>query len=192
MDDLIRKAQHGDEKSINYLIKTFTPKIESLLRPMVDEASMSDIAQDVWISVFNHLKDLKNVSYFKTWLYRIVINQAKSELKTAWVKNKSSKSCDDLESMFNPGGSWKKPPTPWGMEAPDQIIEQEELAQLIKIQIDNLPIQQRTVMILHDIEQVNIYDISDLLEISENNTSVILHRARKKIYFHINEYFSND
>lgn len=192
MDDLIQKAQNGDEHSMNHLIKVFTPNIEALLRPMVDDASMADIAQDVWLSVFTHLKDLKNTSYFKTWLYRIVINQAKSELKSAWIKNKSSQSCDELESMFKPSGSWKKPPVPWGMESPDKIMEQEELAQLIKAQVDNLPIQQRTIMILHDMELVKISDISEMLEISENYTSVMLHRARKTIYHHINQYFKNN
>lgn len=188
MDEIIQAALNGDEASLNALIRAYTPGLKALLQPMVDETIAVDIIQEAWLSVFTHLNDFKQKSHFKTWLYRIVINQAKTHLKSAWAQKTILESNEELEVRFKPNGSWKSPPEPWGMESPEALLEQEELALYIKANIEYLPQQQRLVFILHDIEQLAFKDICTMLDLSQSNAFVLLHRARKTLYVQIEQF----
>ncbi|WP_165483071.1 RNA polymerase sigma factor [Legionella genomosp. 1] len=189
MDDIIQSALRGDEASLNALIRACSPGLKALLQPMVDEATAADIIQEVWLSVFTHLQDFKQKSHFKTWLYRIAINQAKTHLKSAWIKKVIPDSNDDFDVRFDAHGSWNKIPESWGMESPESLLEQEELSLLIQTNIERLPHQQRLVFIMHDIEQIEFKDICAMLELSQSNVFVLLHRARKALYAQIDHFF---
>ena len=187
MDDIIQSALNGDEESFNALIQTYTPGLKAMLRSMVDETSAADIIQETWLSVYTHLIDFKQQSHFKTWLYRISINKAKTHLKSAWIQ-KITRESESLDERFDNKGGWKKAPEPWGMESPELLLEQEELAVFIQENIEHLPQQQRLVFILHDMEHLSFKDICSMLDLSQSNAFVLLHRARKTLYAQI-EYF---
>jgi len=187
MNDIIDSAQSGNQESLNSLIITYTPGLKAMLLSMVDETTANDIIQETWLSVFTHIKDFKQQSHFKTWLYRITINKAKTYFKSAWVQKIQSES-DSLDERFTNHGSWNKPPEPWGTESPESLLEQEELAALLQKAIEQLPNNQRLVLILHDIEQLSFQETCDMLEISQSNAFVLIHRARKSLYERIEQF----
>ena len=187
MNDIVETAKNGDKESFNRLITTYTPGLKAMLLSLVDEATASDIIQDTWLTVFTHLKDFKQQSHFKTWLYRITINKAKIHFKSAWVQKMHSEP-DSLDERFDIHGSWQKSPEPWGMESPEALLEQQELACLIRTELENLPNNQRLVLILHDIEQLSFDEICAMLEISQSNAFVLIHRARKALYERIERF----
>lgn len=187
MDDIIESARNGDKESFNRLIITYTPSLKAMLLSMVDEATAADIIQEAWLSVYTHLRDFKQQSHFKTWLYRITINKAKTHFKSAWVQKMSS-APDNLDERFDKKGSWNKPPEPWGTESPEALLEQQELACLIRTELEHLPNNQRLVLVLHDFEQLSFDEICSMLEISEANAFVLIHRARKALYARIEHF----
>jgi len=188
MDDIIQSALNGDEAGFNALIQTYTPGLKAILQSMVDETTAADIIQETWLSVYTHLSGFKQQSHFKTWLYRIGINKAKTHLKSAWIQKVIPDANDDFDVRFDDHGSWKKTPEPWGMESPESLLEQEELTLFIQTNIERLPHQQQLVFIMHDLEQIGFPDICAMLELSQSNTFVLLHRARKTLYAQIEHF----
>lgn len=187
MEDIIDSAQSGNQESLNRLITAYTPGLKAMLLSMVDESTANDIIQESWLSVVTHIKDFKQQSQFKTWLFRIAINKAKTYFKSAWVQ-KTQSDCDHLDQRFTSHGSWSKPPEPWGTESPEALLEQEELADLIQKALEQLPNNQRLVLILHDMEQLSFQEICDMLEITQSNAFVLIHRARKALYEQIEQF----
>ena len=187
MDAIIESAQKGNQESLNRLIIAYTPGLKAMLLSMVDETTANDIIQESWLSVFTHIKDFKQQSHFKTWLYRITINKAKTHFKSTWVQKVRSES-KSLDGRFTSHGSWNKPPEPWGLESPEALLEQEELAALIQKALEQLPNNQRLVLILHDIEQLSFQEVCDMLEITQSNAFVLIHRARKALYERIEQF----
>ena len=187
MDDIIDSALNGDEASFNTLIQTYTPGLKATLQTIVDETTAADIIQETWLSVYAHLSDFKQQSHFKTWLYRITVNKAKTHLKSVWVQKMQSEP-NNLDERFNTQGSWQKSPEPWGTESPESLLEQQELVSVIRTELEHLPNNQRLVLILHDIEQLSFDEICTTLELSQSNTFVLIHRARKALYARIEQF----
>jgi len=187
IDDIIESALNGDEASFNALIQTYTPGLKAMLHSMVDESSAADIIQEAWLSVFTHLEDFKQKSHFKTWLYRITINKAKTHLKSAWTQ-KVTPEFDSLDERFDYKGGWKQLPEPWGMESPEALLEQQELASVIQTCLEHLPNSQRLVLIMHDIEQLSFDEICSMLDLSQSNAFVLIHRARKALYARVEHF----
>jgi len=187
MDDIVESAQGGNQESLNKLITTYTPGLKAMLLSMVDEPTAGDIIQETWLSVFTHIQDFKQQSHFKTWLYRIAINKAKTHFKSAWVQKMQPES-DSLAERFNTQGSWQEPPEPWGCESPEYLLEQEEFAMMIGSVLEGLPNNQRLVLLLHDFEQLSFGEVCDMLEITQSNAFVLIHRARKTLYERIEHF----
>jgi RNA polymerase sigma-70 factor (ECF subfamily) len=81
---------------------------------------------------------------------------------------------------FGPGGQWSDPPVPWTDAALDRIVA-HQTAERVVAHLDALPEAQRQVVVLRDFEQVPAAEVCALLDITEANQRVLLHRARSKI-----------
>ena len=104
------------------------------------------------------------------------------------LKQKMQSEPDALDERFNTQGSWQKPPEPWGCESPEALLEQEEFAMMIRTVLEGLPNNQRLVLLLHDFEQLSFGEVCDMLEITQSNAFVLIHRARKTLYERIEHF----
>jgi RNA polymerase sigma-70 factor (ECF subfamily) len=77
-------------------------------------------------------------------------------------------------------GAWVDPPTPWPEDVDDRLVA-GALAQRVRAGIAELPWQQRQVVTLRDLEGLSASEVCDLLEISEANQRVLLHRGRSRV-----------
>jgi len=80
------------------------------------------------------------------------------------------------------------PPPLWDIESPEEILKNEQLRQCIEKTLELLPVIQKSVFLLRDIEQQSLEDICNILEISNSNVRVLLHRARVKLMQIIDQY----
>ena len=83
-------------------------------------------------------------------------------------------------SRFDGGGSWASPPESWIEEVEDRL-EARKLAGFLRTAIDDLPDRQRQVVTLRDIEGLSSEEVCSVLEISESNQRVLLHRGRSRL-----------
>src|SRR5262245_6389697 len=79
-DQLVARAQQGDKRAFDVLVRKYQYKIVQLVERLVGDADSLDVAQEVFIKAYRALRSFRGQSAFYTWLYRIAINTAKNFL----------------------------------------------------------------------------------------------------------------
>ena len=144
------------------------------------DASAQDVAQDTWIAVLRGAERFEGRSSFKTWLLRICVNRAK---KTG-VREHRVIALDPVDpvsrSRFDSGGMWKAPPEPF-TELVEGRLARRDVVDAVRRAISELPEQQQAVVTLRDVEGLSTSEVAELLDLSDGNVRVLLHRGRAKI-----------
>jgi len=120
-------------------------------------------------------------SSLRTWLFRILVNRA----RTAGTRERRSVAIGDAEpavdpSRFDEAGAWLSPPEQWIEEADDRL-RSGKLAGRIRSAIEELPARQREVVTLRDVEGLSSDEVCHVLEITDGNQRVLLHRGRSRV-----------
>lgn len=186
MDDaeLLEHLLKGDEAAFVQLVSRHQESLVRVARYYVaSDQSAEDVVQDTWIAVLRGLERFEGRSSLKTWLFRICVNRA----RTTGVKEHRVIPVDVLAaeasvapSRFNQGGMWVDPPVPF-TDTVDDAITNGPLVRLVHESIARLPATTRAVVTLRDVEGLSTAEVAELLELSEANVRVILHRCRAKI-----------
>jgi RNA polymerase sigma-70 factor (ECF subfamily) len=182
--ELLAQLLAGDEKAFAELVRRYH---ESLIRVALyyvsSRASAEDVAQETWIAVMKGADRFEGRSTFKTWLFRILANRARTtgvrEHRTVPV-DPTDTSASVAARRFDEGGAWREPPVPF-TESVDDAIGNETILRLVHDAIRRLPEPQQAVVTLRDVEGLSTMEVALLLELSEANVRVILHRGRAKV-----------
>jgi len=147
-----------------------------------------DILQETWIKIFNNIHTFQHKSDIQTWMIRIAFNVANTHHRKETSSNTNH--YDNIEDvLFNQNGSWKKPLNSWQSSSPEENYSRDQLQDILDQEIVKLPDSQKSVLTLHDIEGLNIKTICNILEISESNIRVLLHRARQQLLLRVDAYY---
>lgn len=186
MDDteLLARLLDGDEKAFVEIVMRYNESLTRVARYYVgSEASAEDVVQETWIAVLRGIDRFEGRSSFKTWLFRILVNRA----RTLGVKEHRIVPVDPLTSdrsvspsRFDQGGHWSEPPVPF-TDAIDDGIVNEPIVRLVHEAIARLPEAARAVVTLRDVQGLSTTEVAKLLGLSEANVRVILHRSRARI-----------
>ena len=192
-DELIPKLLAQDETAYAQVVSAYHGLMVHFARAIVGEAIADEVAQEAWVAVLRALPKFQRRSSLKTWILRIVSNTAKSRLR----HESRSVSLDDNfdepivdPSRFKPNAHWASPPAMWHGETPDALLESSELREVIDKALDKLPPMQRATVTLRDMQGLDMETICKILEISESNGRVLLHRGRSSIQMAIEEFES--
>jgi RNA polymerase sigma-70 factor, ECF subfamily len=137
-----------------------------------------EVAQEAWVGLLRGIETFEGRSSLRTWLFRIVVNRAIS----TGVRERMHVPVDDSEleadnGRFSEDGWWVAPPVHWADEVVDRLTA-PELAERVRVAIEQLPAQQCRVVTLRDVEGLSSLEVCDVLDISEGNQRVLLHRGR--------------
>jgi RNA polymerase sigma-70 factor (ECF subfamily) len=157
-------------------------------------AIAEEVVQETWLAVLEGLDRFEGRSSFKTWMFRILVNRARTrgtrEHRTIPFSSLSREDVGGSELAVEPdrflgpghrrAGHWAVPPQPWG-DVPAQRAADRETRAVIDETISKLPDQQRRVITLRDVNGWSSEEVCDLLELSEGNQRVLLHRARSRV-----------
>lgn len=140
-----------------------------------DEGRAEDVAQNAFAKVFRNLDAFDGRSAVKTWMHRIVVNEALMDLRK--IRRRKEDLPGDLLPKFDDQGcrfeeAWTT------FETPETLIQQSQTRDMVKTTIGQLPQNYRIVLTLRDIEDMSTAEVAALLELSEANVKVRLHRAR--------------
>jgi RNA polymerase sigma-70 factor (ECF subfamily) len=176
---LVERLQAGDEAAFVELIRTYQTRLQRLAESVVSSRSVAEeVVQDPWLAVVRGVERFEGRSTFKTWLFHILLNRARS---AAGREHRAPPLADDdLGERFDTRGAWATPPVPWAEEAEDRLVAQH-LAERVRELLPGLPEAQRQVLLLRDVEGVPASDVCDLLGVADGNQRVLLHRARVHI-----------
>ena len=145
---------------------------ERLLR---DRALAEDAVQEAFIAAFRGLDKFEGRSSLKTWLHRITVNASITQLRKR--KRQAEQPIDELQPEFDRYDC--RIEAPWTHLTPlHEVLENEDLRARVNTGIDALSDSYRIVLQLRDVEGYDTGEVAKLLEISDANVKVRLHRAR--------------
>ncbi len=204
--ELIHGLRRRDEHAFVTLVERYHTALLRLAQLYVaDRAAAEEVVQETWIGVLKGIDRFEGRASFKTWLFRILTNIAKtrgvresrtipfSELWDADAEAEPFEPAVEPDRFLPPDhprrpGHWANDPQPWGDHPEERLLSRETRAQ-IQAAIDTLPPAQREVITLRDIGGWSSEEVCNTLKISETNQRVLLHRARSKVRRALERYF---
>jgi RNA polymerase sigma-70 factor (ECF subfamily) len=194
--DLCADLRHGEEAAFAKIVSLYHAPLRRLALSYVRSAAVADeVVQETWLGVIRGIQSFEGRSSLKTWIFRILTNTAKTrairEARTLPFSALAPADCDEDEAAVDPDrfldqqhgrwpGHWASPPARWD-ELPEEHLAGRETLDALKRAIESLPSTQRQVIVLRDIEAWQATEVCELLELSEANQRVLLHRARSKV-----------
>lgn len=140
-----------------------------------DAHHAEDAVQNAFAKVFDNIGGFNRQSALKTWIHRIVVNESLMIMRKAG--RMENMPIDDLLPVFDKNGC--RIEDPWvTMETPESLVLRADARTHVNEKIGLLPDNYRIVLILRDIEELATQDVAGLLDLSEANVKVRLHRAR--------------
>jgi len=191
--ELIRKLINKDEDTFRYAIKTYNSSMYYVASAIVGDSIADEVVQEAWVAIIRALPKFEGRSSLKTWILRIVSNGAKTRLRKE-SRMVSMGDANDMEisgvtaDRFKSNGTWQTPPNAWQAETPESLLASEQLKGKMEQAVDQLPEMQKTVLILREIEGLEMEEICKILDISESNSRVLLHRARTRLWDTIDKF----
>jgi len=193
---LVESLRAGDETAFTSLVEKYHLSLVRLARLYIrDGAIAEELAQETWMAVLRGLSNFEGRSSLKTRVFTILTNKAKTRgqrekrsLVFSDFENSTSDSLAVAPERFNDPSAEKWPnhwaaggaPVSWA-GIPEEIFLSGETMELISQTINGLPEAQRAVITLHDIDEISSQEICNILDISETNQRVLLHRARARV-----------
>ncbi|HEY3140125.1 MAG TPA: RNA polymerase sigma factor [Acidimicrobiales bacterium] len=196
--DLVEALRRGDEGAFGWLLDRYDQPLRRLARSFVaTTGTVDEVVQETWLAVIEGIDRFEQRSSVKTWIYRILMNKA----RTRGVRDKR---VVPFSSMMDPTfpptrflpaedpewpGHWAVPPTPWD-ELPSARLESKETLARVQAAIADLPQPHREVITLRDIEGWTSDEVGALLDLTPANQRVVLHRARAKVRATLETYLT--
>jgi RNA polymerase sigma-70 factor, ECF subfamily len=198
-NELVAALKRGDEATFATLVDAWSPGLLRMAQMFVrDRAVAEEVVQETWIAVLRGIDRFEGCSSLKTWVYRILMNTAKTRAQREARSIPFSAAAGGDEPSVDPDrflgpdsatpGAWAAPPRAW---PEDRVLEQETLG-VIEMAIEKLPDAQREVIRLRDVEGWTPMEVTDALEITDGNQRVLLHRARSKVRAAVEMYLNPD
>ena len=189
MDDdrvLLERLRAGDEAAFRTLVDRHDRALRRVARTFVRTSSAADeVVQETWLAVVRGLDDFEGRSSLRTWIFSILVNRA----RTYAVRDARSVPFSALESddgptvepaAFGADGRWSSAPPRLDGD-PETGLLAAELREHLLQAVDTLPPAQRAVITLRDLVGVSPEEVCELLELSDGNQRVLLHRARARV-----------
>lgn len=183
-EEAAEALRRGDEQVFRRLYRQHSGNMVALARTVLgDRGAAEEVVQDTWLAVFASIQSFEGRASLKSWIFSILVNKARTRAKrdrrmipfTAFETEDHDEPAVD-PSRFDSSGMWVAPP-----RDPERIVEGQRLVSALAAALDELPPAQRAVIILRDVEGHDVHETSRILEVSEGNQRVLLHRARSKL-----------
>src|SRR4051794_23974926 len=188
--EIVAALKRGDQMVFAELVDAWSPGLMRMAGMYVrDRAVAEEVVQETWIAVLRGIDRFEGRSSLKTWVYRILMNTAKTrgQRESRSVPFSAAAGGDEpavdpdrfLDAEHQWAGGWMLGPAEW--PTPEEELLQGETLEAILAAVEQLPEQQRAVITLRDLDGFPPEEVSELLGITDGNQRVLLHRARSKV-----------
>jgi len=174
---LIERCAAGEQAACAELVSGHERMVYQLaLHLLGDRDEALDLSQEVFFSVFRTIGNFRGQSALKTWIYRIVINQARNRQR--WWRRRHQSDQVSLDQHMAAHGDLRQPGE---HTSPDRAYARKELAEKLWTALDALPFDQRTVIVLREIDGLSYDDIAFSLGVAIGTVKSRLTRARQTL-----------
>jgi RNA polymerase sigma-70 factor (ECF subfamily) len=199
---MVEALLRGDERAFEWLVQQHhTTLVRLALRYVRDPAVAEEVAQETWLHVLKGLPRFQSRSSIKTWMTQILMNRARTRARRdrhsmpftdTWLAALADGEPAVDQDRFFPSDSpyadgWASAPRPFAPE--DRVLAGETQA-IVQGAISALPVGQREVITLRDIEGRSAAEVCNTLGVTETNQRVLLHRARSRVRAVLEPYLS--
>jgi RNA polymerase sigma-70 factor, ECF subfamily len=200
---IVVRLRDRDESMFAALIDAWSPGLLRAARAYVaDEHAAQDVVQETWLGVLRGIGGFEQRSSLRTWVYRILINRAKTrgarDARTVPATSLTL-TTEDYGPTVDPArfrgtddpypGHWRSSPPEWPSPEDDAVAA--ETRARLAVALAGLPTRQRIVVTLRDVEGYTSDEVCELLSVSAANQRVLLHRGRAALRAALETYWMN-
>ena len=183
--ELIASLKEGNREAFNKLVLDLKDRVfNTAISILQNIEDAEDITQEVFVEVFNSVKNFKGESKLSTWIYRITVTKS---LDFQRKKNRKKRFAF-VQSLFGADDNTPSVDTPHFYH-PGVQLENKERAAILYLAIDKLPERQRTAFILSKTEDLSYAEIAEVMELSVSSIESLLFRARQNLQEYLKEYY---
>lgn len=179
---LVQRCAQGDEEACADLVAEHQRLVFQLSMHLLgDRDEALDLSQEVFLRVFKTIHRFRGQSTLRTWIYRIVVNQARNRQR--WWRRRGRSQQVSLDEHLQQHGEF---PSLNG-QSPDRVLAQKEVAARIWQALDQLPFDQRTAIVLREIEGMSYDEIAFSLGVAVGTVKSRLTRGRQALRLELSE-----
>jgi len=179
---LVQRCANGDEAACADLVAEHQRMVVQLaINLLGDRDEALDLSQEVFLRVFRTIHGFRGQSSLRTWIYRIAVNQARNRHRF-WSRRHRADQVS-LDEHVAAHGEFLS----GGESTPDQVLAQKELAGRLQHALDSLPFDQRTAIVLREIDGLSYEEIAFSLGIAIGTVKSRLTRARHALRLELRE-----
>lgn len=200
---VVAALRRGDETVFAEIVTAYSSALLRLAQDFVRTRSVAEeVVQETWLAVLSGIDRFEGRSSFRTWLYRILVNKAKTRgVREARTVPFSSLLTDDderavPEDRFRGAndewpGHWASPPRSLDTIPEHRLLAREARGRIAQA-LETLPESQRIVVTLRDVAGWDADEVCEALGVSDVNQRVLLHRGRAKLRAALEQYLEAD
>jgi RNA polymerase sigma-70 factor, ECF subfamily len=198
--ELLARLRAGDEQAFEALVTQHYATMLAVAQTYVRTRSVAEeVVQEAWLGVLKGLDRFEGRSSLKTWILRILVNIAKTRgvrearsVPYASLAPEGEEPAVEPERFRSAGdafpGHWRAYPGSW-QSLPEEALFQQETLRVALDAIERLPPAQRTVIVMRDIQGCEPEEVCSVLDVSDGNQRVLLHRARSRVRAALEKHF---
>jgi RNA polymerase sigma-70 factor (ECF subfamily) len=171
-EEVVARVLAGETSMFEIVMRRYNQRLYRVARSILrNDGEAEDVMQDAYVRAYEHLDQFAGKAKFSTWLTRIAVHEA-------LARQRRGNRYQELEPMSEGDGG--DPMDGFASTAlnPEEHASNAQLRSLLEEAVEKLPDAYRTVFMLRDVEEMSTTDTANVLEITEENVKVRLHRAR--------------
>ena len=199
---LLGKLRSGDAAAFVTLVDQLNSSLYALARTFTSSPALAeDIVQETWLAVIRGLRVFEGRSSLRTWIFSILVRRARTiaarEKRRETLGSPATSPTSEAQGVeWEPGrgrlGLWEERPAPWPIDDPAVLYQNREVMEVVGNALATVPDAQRQIVLLRDVEGLSATEACNVLEISETNQRVLLHRGRARLRIALDRYFRDE
>jgi len=181
--EILKRLLDGDESVFSHVFSKYYGSMQAVAYSIAGSVIAEEVVQEAWFSALRALPKFEGRSSLKSWLIRIVANEAKTRRR----KENRSVSLEAIQDTwatdprFAENSHWKNPSAQWHGDTPEELLSADELKDCIEEHMQKLPENQLAALRLRNAGGLSMDELCNILGVSSSNVRVLLHRARDKM-----------
>jgi len=174
-ETLVEAARAGDREAFARLVRRYEDQVFTMsLRMLSHREDARDLAQEIFLLLYERLADFRGESAFRTWVYRITVNRCRDELR----RRKTVKHTRP-DPLHGPDGEMREPP---GREpSPEDAARGREAEEAIERALGELPGELREMIVLRDVQDLAYDEMARVLDVPVGTVRSRRNRARPQL-----------
>lgn len=178
---LVRRLRRGDQRAFATIVRTYQQRVFNMVfRFLGNREEAEDVAQDVFVTVYQSAASFRGDSKFSTWLYRVTVNHCKNRLK--YLKRRGrhmGRPLDEIaEHQIAQGSGETQPAYHAAIPRPDDLAAGRQLEALIQREMAKMDEDHRLLLVLRDIQGLSYQEMAEVTGLNVGTIKSRLHRAR--------------